>query len=224
MRLSGKPVPETSSIEISVDQPISLSGPDTQIDTSDKLNILVTENASGARVNQENYVSLQNRSAIDLFLTSLGEECRGLLDDPHISDSLVLMDSLLSVAFVYNDIRPVLEDYEQSKMKRRESELPRTLSELYCKRKNLKRMIIEEMQVNISPKLGLLTLRTNADRKNELIKDIALNSMHLKSFIEAKGLKLSLKRRVRPIKHVSAKNSPYISNQDKETVMICFNN
>ena len=163
---------DLSSVHVDLSNPNVSTSNSTRIQSSSGStsvsDILITENASTIHIDADRYVSSQNRSVIDIFLAYLGEECRKFLDDPHVGDSKILMDALLSLAFVYNDLRLVLEEYENGKSKSRVSELSKLLTELYCKRNDLKRLILEEMQVNITPKLGLLELRTNADRKDSL--------------------------------------------------------
>ena len=180
-----------------------------------------TANASTGRKDKDSYSRSHQYSFIDIFLASLDENCRQLLDDPSIQlqDSKIVMEALMSVSKVYNEVHPLLVSYEEGKQRGKETELSKTLSEIKNKRNELKVQILEALSVKIDPVLGLSILKANAERKELLLKEIAINCLSFKSMINDKGVKRSLQRRVAQINKIND-----VRSVSEKTILICKNN
>ena len=175
-----------------------------------------TANASTAAIDNDSYLFSHQYSSIDIFLASLDNNCRRLLDDPSLKTSNIVIEALTVVSKVYNPVHSLLELYEKGKQKGRESTLSKTLSEIYNKRNELKTLILEAIDINIDLVLGLGILKANAERKELLFK--AISCLSFKSFINDKDIKRSLQRRV---SQIEKKKSPSVS---ENTVLVCKNN
>ena len=215
--LSGSGCPSASGPSTSIPSGSDSSGLSPS-NSSPTNKYMETANASTAAIDNDSYLFSHQYSSIDIFLASLDNNCRRLLDDPSLKTSNIVIAALTVVSKVYNPVHSLLELYEKGKQKRRESTLSKTLSEIYNKRNELKTLILEALDINIDPVLGLGILKANAERKELLFKDIAISCLSFKSFINDKDIKRSLQRRV---SQIEKKKSPSVS---ENTVLVCKNN